>query len=76
MSYLNINTQIENNDKTLSQNSKVRRKKNVEDIYKALKPKAKEYRQSTDIAGLYCRVQQNGKKSWQYRGTCKTPQTA
>ena len=67
MSYLNINTQIENNDKTLSQNSKVRRKKNVEDIYKALKPKAKEYRQSTDIAGLYCRVQQNGKKSWQYR---------
>lgn len=46
---------------------KVRRKKSPEDRFKNLKPRDKEYREPTEIAGLYCRVQPNGKKSWQYR---------
>src|SRR5690606_1208555 len=53
--------------RSVSQNTKVRRKKSVEEIYKTLKPKAKEYREPTDIPGLYCRVKPNGKKHWQYR---------
>ncbi|WP_180027698.1 tyrosine-type recombinase/integrase [Acinetobacter sp. YH16032] len=56
-----------NRSTNIVQNGTVRRKKNVEDRYKSLKPKVKEYREPTDIAGLYCRVQSNGKKSWQYR---------
>ena len=62
-----IKIDVNAHSKNTHQNVNVRRKKSVEDIYKALKPKAKEYRQPTDIVGLYCRVQPNGKKSWQYR---------
>ena len=62
-----VKSDVNAHSKNTPQNVNIRRKKSVEDIYKALKPKAKEYRQPTDIAGLYCRVQPNGKKSWQYR---------
>ncbi|MEB5929213.1 hypothetical protein [Acinetobacter schindleri] len=56
-----VKSDVNAHSKNTPQNVNVRRKKSVEDIYKALKPKAKEYRQPTDIAGLYCRVQPNGK---------------
>lgn len=58
---------VEPRSKNATQNATIRRKKNTEDRFKSLKPRDKEYREPTDIAGLYCRVQLNGKKSWQYR---------
>ena len=67
MNTYSVNDDVVNRSKNIVQNGNVRRKKNVEDRYKSLKPKVKEYREPTDIAGLYCRVQPNGKKSWQYR---------
>ena len=67
MNIFDVNTQDDIGLKSLSQNTKVRRKKSVEEIYKTLEPKAKEYREPTDIPGLYCRVKPNGKKHWQYR---------
>ena len=50
-----------NRSTNIVQNGTVIRKKNVEDRYKSLNPEVKEYREPTDIAGLYCRVQPNGK---------------
>ena len=67
MNVFDVNTHDDIRLRSVSQNTKVRRKKSVEEIYKTLKPKAKEYREPTDIPGLYCRVKPNGKKHWQYR---------
>lgn len=38
-----------NDAKVQSQNISIRRKESVEDVYKALKPRAKEYRKPTDM---------------------------
>lgn len=67
MNRFDVNNSVETHSKNETQSASVRRKKNGEDRFKSLKPKEKEYREPTDIAGLYCRVQPNGKKSWQYR---------
>jgi integrase len=67
MKVFDVNTHDDIRLRSVSQNTKVRRKKSVEEIYKTLKPKVKEYREPTDIPGLYCRVIPNGKKHWQYR---------
>jgi integrase len=72
MNSFNVNDDVDTRLKNMPTTTNTRRKKNLEDRYKALKPKLKEYREPTDIAGLYCRVQPNGKKSWQYR--CKNKQ--
>ena len=44
-----VKSDVNAHSKNTPQNVNIRRKKSVEDIYKALKPKAKEYRQPTDI---------------------------
>ena len=52
MNVFDVNTHDDIRLRSVSQNTKVRRKKSVEEIYKTLKPKAKEYREPTDIPGL------------------------
>lgn len=58
---------VKNYSSINTQNVKPRRKKNIDDKFKNLESRDKEYREPTDVPGLYFRVQPNGKKSWQFR---------
>lgn len=67
MNAYDVQSDVNTHSKNTPQNVNVRRKKSAEDRFKSLKAREKEFREPTDVTGLYLRVQPNGKKSWQYR---------